>query len=65
MSSGDESYTNTSSMSEVELLQLARKGESLLIHLFSPIKLKKKDVTGEDEDDIDHNYTLCDLRILI
>jgi len=44
----------TSSMSAVELLQLTRKGESLLIHLFSPIKLKKKDVTGEDEDDIDH-----------
>ena len=41
-------------MFAVELLQLAGEGESLLIHLFSPIKLKKKDVTGKDEDDIDH-----------
>ena len=41
-------------MSAVELLQLAGEGESLLIHLFSPINLKKKDVTGKDEDDIDH-----------
>ena len=54
MSSGDESYSNTSSMSAVELLQLAGEGESLLIHLFNPINLKKKDVTGKDEDDIDH-----------
>lgn len=41
MSSGDESYSNTSSWSAVELLQLAGEGENLLIHLFSPIKLKK------------------------